>query len=119
MYNLVAVFDSHVKLSGVLILLDVYCENMNLNPKPTKAKVNQLLRDIYALYDEKTRGSRLPTQSSIASSSSSHSSSIFSFIAHRRHEASSSSSSSSSSLTTELEFYLRNDLHSAYDENQI
>ena len=119
MHNLAAIFDPRVKLSGVLILLDAYCENMIQDPEPAKTEVTQLLYAIYALYDEKIRGSRLPTQSSIASSSSSRSSSVFSFIAHRRHEASSSSSSSSSSLTTELEFYLRNDLHSAFDENQI
>ena len=40
MHNLAIVFDSYVKLSVVLILLNAYCENMNLNHEPTKAEVN-------------------------------------------------------------------------------
>ena len=79
-HNLATVFDLRVKLSGVLILLDAYCENMIQDLEPTKIEVTQLFYDIYALYDEKIYGSRLPAQSSISFSSSSHSSSIFSFI---------------------------------------
>ena len=119
MHNLAAVFDPRVKLNGVLILLDAYAENMNQDAESAKDEVRQLLYDIYAIYDEKIRGSRTQIQTSISSSSSSRSSSIFSFIAQRRHTHASSSSSSSSSLSSELEFYLRNDLQSAYDENQI
>ncbi len=119
MHNLAAVFDPRVKLNGVLILLDAYCENMIQDPEPAKIEVKQLLYDIYAIYDEKICGSRFSVQSSISSSSSSRSSSIFSFIAQRKHTHASSLSSSSSSLSSELEFYLRNDLQSAYDENQI
>ena len=46
MYNLAAIFDPRVKLSGMLILLDAYCENMILDPEPTKAEVTKLLYDI-------------------------------------------------------------------------
>ena len=53
MHNLATVFNLRVKLSGVLILLDAYCENMNQDPEPAKDEINQLLYDIYALYDEK------------------------------------------------------------------
>ena len=83
MYNLAAVFDLRVKLSSVLILLGAYCENMNQEFASTKAKVNQLLHDIYILYDEKIRGSSASHLQIYASSSSiSHSLSIFSFISH-------------------------------------
>ena len=51
MHNLAAIFDPCVKLSGILILLDAYCENMNQDLEPTEAEINQLLYDIYALYD--------------------------------------------------------------------
>ena len=60
MHNLAAIFDPRVKLSGVLILLDAYCENMIQDPEPAKTEVTQLLYAIYALYDEKIHGSRLP-----------------------------------------------------------
>ena len=53
MYNLATVFDLCAKLSGILILLDAYCENINLDLKPAKVEVNQLLHNIYALYDDK------------------------------------------------------------------
>ena len=102
----------------MLILLDAYYENMILDPELAKAEITKFLYDIYVLYDEKIRRSRLPAYSFITSSSSSCSSSIFSFIAHKRQAyASNSSISSSSAFSSELEFYLRNDLHSVYDEN--
>ena len=53
MHNLVTVFDPHIKLSDILILLDVYCKNMNQDPKSIKIEVNQFFHDIYALYDDK------------------------------------------------------------------
>ena len=86
---------------------------MNEDSEESKAKVTTLLNDIFTIYYEKIRGSRIPTLQ--PEFSSSHRSSVFSFIAHRRHttHASSSSSSSSSPLSNELEFYLRNDLQSA------
>ena len=79
-----------------------------------------LLNDICTIYNKKIHGSRIPTFSQPKSSLSSRSS-IFSFIAHRRQttHASSSSLSSSSPLSSELEFYLRNDLQSTLDETQI
>ena len=90
------------------------------DPEPAKTKVTQLLYAIYALYDEKIHGFWISIFSQPESSSSSCQSSVFSFIAHRRHTyASSSSSSSSSPLSSELEFYLRNDLQSTLNENQI
>ena len=36
MHNLAVVFDSYVKLSGMLILLDAYYENMNQDLEPTR-----------------------------------------------------------------------------------
>ena len=120
MHNLAAVFDPRIKLSGVHILLDEIGRYMNEDSEESKAEVTTLLNDIFTIYDEKIRGSRIPTFSQ-PESSSSRRSSVFSFIAHRRHttHASSSSSSSSSPLSSELEFYLRNDLQSALDETQI
>ena len=57
MHNLVTVFDSRIKLSGILILLDTYCKNMNQDLEPAKAEVNKLFYDIYTLYDDKIHGS--------------------------------------------------------------
>ena len=57
MHNLTAILDPRIKLSDVLILLDAYYENMNQDLEPTKIEVNQLLHGIYALYDDKIRGS--------------------------------------------------------------
>ena len=118
MHNLAAVFDPRIKLSGVHILLYEIDRYMNEDSEESKAKVTTLLNDIFTIYDEKIRGSRIPTYSQPESSSSCRST-FFSFIAHRRHTtyASNSSSSSSSPLSSELEFYLRNDLQSALDEN--
>ena len=120
MHNLAVVFDPRIKLSGVHILLDEISKYMNEDSKESKAEVTTLLNDIFTIYDEKIHGSRILTYSQ-SESSLSRRSSVFSFIAHRRHttHASSSSSSSSSPLSSELEFYLRNDLQSALNEIQI
>ena len=101
MHNLAAVFNPWIKLSGIHILLDEIDRYMNHDSEESKAEVTQLLHDIFALYDEKLRGSRQSTSSSQSTSSTSHSSSIFSFLAHRRH-----SHASSLSLSNKLEFYL-------------
>ena len=120
MHILAVVFDPQIKLSGVHILLDEIGKYMNEDLEEYKAEVTTLLNDIFIIYDEKIHGSRISTYSQ-PESSSSRRSSVFSFIAHRRHttHASSSSSSSSSSLSSELKFYLHNDLQSALDETQI
>ena len=90
---------------------------MNEDAEVSKVEVITLLNDIFVLYDEKIRKSRI-LKSSQPASSSSRRSSIFLFILHRRYTHA-SSSSSSSPLSSELEFYLCNNLQSVLDENQI
>ena len=69
------------------------------------------------LYEKVHGSSASRLQTSTSSSSTLRSSSVFLFITYRRHTH--TSSSSSSSLSSELKFYLRNDLQSTYDKNHI
>ena len=119
MHNLATVFDLWIKLSGVHILLDKISKYMNHDSEASKAEVTHLLYNIFVLYDEKICGSKQSTSFSQSISNTFRSLSIFSFFAHWRHSHASSSSASSSSLSNELEFYLRNEISSALDENQI
>ena len=70
MHNLAAVFDPRIKLSRVYILLDEIGRYMNEDSEESKAEVTTLLNDIFTIYDEKIRGSRIPTYSQPESSSS-------------------------------------------------
>ena len=119
MHNLAVVFDPRIELSDVYILLDEIGKYVNHDSEASKAKVTQLLYDIFILYDKKIRGSRQSTSSSQPTSSTFRLSSDFSFFVHRRYSHASSSSASSSSLSNELKFYLWNKISSILDENQI
>ena len=61
MHNLAVVFDLRIKLSKVYILLDEIGRYMNEDAEASNPEMTTFLDDVFTIYDEKIRGSRILT----------------------------------------------------------